>query len=216
MLTVKVTFILRKPTRRGVIKPRAVQCLCLPVHGVALKLPPALIENRICNDAGMIVQMQNGIFHMLCKEIPALPSVPGFFVLFPAESQGGKRRVPDPGIEAVIYHILHHQHTVKVTVIIKAFRFNLDMLPKQIHAKGLHSQHVLFIFRFLCRKVDAVAKISLIQDPLQKYRLPVETDPGYAVRFFHFNGSESKIGTNGVLSHCDSHLIEPWIRNIPE
>ena len=172
MLTVEIALLPLEPPGSGVVEPGAVQPFRLPVHGIAVELAPALIKDGVCDDAGMVIQMSDGVRHVPSEKRfpPPAPQPAGAFQI---HSDGGQRCVPNPGIPPAVHHVLHHQHAVEVAVIVETFRLNLDVLAQQVQPQIFHAQDVPLILCLFRREIDSVTEVSLVKDAVEEQGLPV-------------------------------------------
>ena len=77
---------------------------------------------------------------------------------------GHGRYEPSPVSVPAADHVLPDQHAKTVTVIIPPLRFDLDMFPEHVEAKGLHPENIIHQGLIGRSRIQAVRIIPLVKD----------------------------------------------------
>ena len=70
--------------------------------------------------------------------------------------------------------ILKNEYTESVTVVIKAFGFDFDMLAEHIESECFKALDIILKGALVLWRVDAVGKVALIENPVTEDRFAVE------------------------------------------
>ena len=198
--TVKITFLLRKPARGRVIQTCSVQLPADSVHSVRIELSPALVEDGIDHDTGMIIQVLQRILHMLDEDhAPLRPAWPVIRPFLKAKIR--QRRIQNPAVTTVLHHILNHEHTFPVAGIVEYFRFNLNMLAQAVEAQTLHAADISAVLRWFLRQVVPIQKIPLIQNTVQEDRLTIQKKHRLSILHSGINRTQSKVALH-LICRC--------------
>ncbi len=218
----QVAALLVKPAAGVVYQPCGIQA-AYKIRGLqGVELSPALIKRNPANDGRMDAQ---GFYRIPCftekllpplripagKKAAAVPAVLNGNVH--GVKKGGK--VGDEPVAvgaAAAYHILPHQHSQPVAVIVPALRLYFDMLAKHIEAQLLHGPDIINKCLITGRGVKAVRPVALIQDAGLHIRPVIQEDTAQAVAVgLDIAFAHGKIAFHPVIPHFQGCVIKEGI-----
>ena len=132
------------------------------------------------------------------------------------EAEGGKRRVREEGIAAVIDHVLKHDHAETVAGIVKQLRLDLDVLAQGVEAQPLHGKNVVLKAGGRRGRKQAVAPVPLVENAVEEIGFPVQAQARLAVFRPDLQRAQGEIGLHAVLRRLDLRLVKIGILRRPE
>ena len=160
--------------------------------------------------------MLNGSSHLFHKLTPSAFISPsqqpqiGIFHFYMEEFHCGRQVRHMPGLVWIpsIDHILPHQHSQAVTVIVPPLRFNLQMLSEHIESQIFHCLNIVDHRLITRRCIQPLRPISLIQYPFLKIRLVIQKYSWNSFRIScHTNLSHGSVASHMIQSHLHFYII---------
>ena len=178
-----------------------------------VKLTPALVERYPHRDAGAVVELMQHLEKLNLVLLSARLVLSGeqlVAIVLEVDARH-ERGGDDDGVvlAAAVYHVLPHEHTEAVAVIVPAHGFDLYVLAQHIKAHvlcGLNVEDQRLVTR---RGVHTVGPVALIQKSVVEKGLVVQKQAAYAVpvtgdgEFAH-----RKVAVHLVLAADDGEVVE--------
>ena len=221
-LEVVILLALVVPAAHAVDETGGIERAHIVGHRHAVELSPALVEDAPEDYRGESAQ----IFHRFAHEL--LVIFPLFCVLARerlialgvVEHDAQKRQGADDG-EVVFSpardHVLPHQHTQPVAMVIPARRLYLDMLADHVEAAVLHLLNVVYHGAVGRGREHALGIIALIEQAALEDIFPVELDPLEAARVrAKLDFPHGEITAHAVFAALYPHLVKKGRIGRPE
>src|SRR5699024_3296485 len=197
------------------------QFLCKPF---CIKLSPSFVKQRPKDDGRMPIECAYCLSHLMFKLCPAFFTLSGQKPSYLVRD----RNVPDThGSRPVshipvmvrfssVNHILPHQHSQTVAVIVPALWLDFAVLPEHVIAEIFRLTDIKNHRLIGRRCIKPVRPVPLIQKSSLEQNLVVQADPWNAFRIlFHRDATHRKVAFHLVFSHPYFKLIQIWIPRCP-
>ena len=118
---------------------------------------------------------------------------------------------------AAVDHVLPHQHSQPVAVIVPAHRLQFYMLSKHVEAELFHLCDVEDHRLVAGRSIQPVGPVTLVQKPVVEIGFVIQFKAHHArVVLAHRKLAHSEIGNDDVLVHDDDKVVKRGILGRPQ
>ena len=144
MLALDVAFLFGEPTRGRIPYAGGVERFESAVVFIGVKLSPTLVEDRVIDDRGVVVEKTDGHFAVgfECGAADVARLVADAL----SQTDRGQSCVNKETVFTAVDHILKDDHTVFVAVIVEPLRLNFDVFTQHVESQFLHSENITLIF----------------------------------------------------------------------
>ena len=183
------------------------------VHFLRVELTPALVEDDPHGNAGAVIQVLHHLRQLRLElgtsfRIPPSEQAIGavFHMGAGHQGRGNNNRIVAPSAAG---HVLPHQHTQSVAVVIPAQRLHLDVLSQHIVAHGFGHADIIGKRLVGGSGVQPVGPVALIQQAVVEEGLVVEKQPLYALFvLLHGEFAHGKIALDQILPAAHRKAVE--------